>query len=212
MVKKIAVSAQGLDAFLDSRSARIVDSDDRAAGLDGQVDDFGDFLSVHKSERAALHGKVLRVHRDFLSVDFSKAGDYAVVGNVFSFHAEAGTVVPDSGINFFERVFVAKGVDALNRVKLSFCVLFFKIVFHSEPLKKYGCSRELCERECCRLCANHAISAFRPFVIGVILYYDKFCKNVNRTFLSILFAILLKKKSIYIKISSTNFSIFLGEL
>ena len=77
-----------------------------------------------------MNRKVLGVNGHLAAVDFAEACDYAVVWNVFLFHAKTGAVVPDSRINFLECVFVAKGVDALNRVKLSFCVLFFNIVFH----------------------------------------------------------------------------------
>ncbi len=96
MVEKVAVAAQGFDSFLNSRSARIVDSDYRAAGLYGQVDYLRDFLSVHKAKRAALNREVLGVDRDFFSVDFSKAGDDSVVWNVLFVHAKTGTIVADS--------------------------------------------------------------------------------------------------------------------
>ena len=59
----VAVGAERDDALLDPRAAGVVDPDDRAADLGGQVHDLAHLLGHHLAERAAEHGEVLARRR-----------------------------------------------------------------------------------------------------------------------------------------------------
>ena len=74
----LAVQAERDDALLDARAGALVDADDRAAGLDGEVHHLGDLLAVDLAERAAEDREVLGEHADLAAVDGAVAGDHAV--------------------------------------------------------------------------------------------------------------------------------------
>jgi hypothetical protein len=50
--------------FLNAGTAALVDADQRAPGLDGEVDDLDDLLAVHLAQRAAEDGDVLAEDAD----------------------------------------------------------------------------------------------------------------------------------------------------
>ena len=54
-----AVARKRVDAFLDAGSARIVDEDERAAGVQRQLHHVGDLVAVELARRAAQDGEVL---------------------------------------------------------------------------------------------------------------------------------------------------------
>ncbi len=60
----LAVGAERGDAFLDAGAAGVVDADDGAAGLQGEVHDLGDLLAVDLAQGAAEDGEVLGEHGD----------------------------------------------------------------------------------------------------------------------------------------------------
>ena len=74
----LRVAAQRRDAFLDPRSAGIVEADDRRADLHRQVHDLADLLGVRLRERAAEDREVLAEDEDQPPVDGPVAGDDAI--------------------------------------------------------------------------------------------------------------------------------------
>ena len=74
----LAVEAERDHALLDPRAGALVDADDRAAGLDGEVHHLADLLAVDLAERAAEDGEVLGEHAHLPAVDGAVAGDHAV--------------------------------------------------------------------------------------------------------------------------------------
>ncbi len=74
----LAVQPERDDALLDARAGALVDADDRAAGLDGEVHDLGDLLAVDLAEGAAEDREVLGEDADLAAVDGAVAGDHAV--------------------------------------------------------------------------------------------------------------------------------------
>ena len=52
-VEDLAVERQRHDALLDAGAGAVVDADERAAGLDGQVHDLDDLLAVYLAEAAS---------------------------------------------------------------------------------------------------------------------------------------------------------------
>ena len=128
MVKKLPISAERVDSFLNPSPAGIVYADDRAPGFYGLAYQLGDFLSVNLAQASSLNGEVLGVDCDFPAVNLAKSSDYAVIRNLLVRHAECRALVAGIGIYLVETVLVAEGGDALYGVKLALSVLFFKIV------------------------------------------------------------------------------------
>ena len=84
----VAVGAERDDALLDPRAARVVDADDRAADLGGQVHDLAHLLGHDLAERAAEDREVLAEDADRAAVDRAVAGDDGVAPGPVLLHVE----------------------------------------------------------------------------------------------------------------------------
>src|SRR5699024_10927792 len=63
-------------------ATRVVDADDRAPDLDGEIHDGADLLTEALPHRAAEHRVVVRVHDHGATVDRAPAGHHAVTERV----------------------------------------------------------------------------------------------------------------------------------
>ena len=108
-----SVTGQRVDAFLNARAARIVDTDERNAHIEGIIHDLGDLAGVHEAQRTAGHGEVLCKYGDRLTADHTRTDDYAVSGKRFVLHPEITAVMLHENIVFMERVLVQQGDDTL---------------------------------------------------------------------------------------------------
>jgi hypothetical protein len=77
-VEDFGVQAERDDALLDARACALIDADQRATGLDGQIHYLADLLAVDLAEAAAEDGGVLAEDADLAAVDGAVAGDDAV--------------------------------------------------------------------------------------------------------------------------------------
>ena len=90
----LAVQAERDHALLDAGAGALVDADDRAAGLDGEVHHLGDLLAVDLAERAAEDREVLGEHAHLAAVDGAVAGDHAVAVGPVLLQPERRRAVP----------------------------------------------------------------------------------------------------------------------
>src|SRR6185437_1705512 len=95
----VRVAGQRHDALLDTRAARIIETDYRAPGLHRQVHHLADLLGKRAREAAAEAGKVLRKDADLSPLDGAVAGDYAVARHAPLVHPE---VVATMGLELIE--------------------------------------------------------------------------------------------------------------
>ena len=109
----LAVEAERDHALLDARAAGVVDADDRAADLHGQVHHLDDLLAEDLAERAAEDREVLREHADLAAVDGAVAGDHAVAVRAVLLQAEVGRPVPGQLVQLDERARVEQHLDPL---------------------------------------------------------------------------------------------------
>ena len=119
----LAVEAQRDDALLDARAAGVVDADDRAADLHGEVHHLDDLLAEDLAERAAEDREVLREDADLAAVDRAVAGDDSVAVRAVVLLAEVGRPVPGQLVELHKRVRVEQQVDAFARGLLAAGVL-----------------------------------------------------------------------------------------
>ncbi len=98
---------------MDARAGAVVDADQRAAGLEGQLLHLDDLLAVHLAEAAAEHRRVLAEDADVAAVDGAVAGDHAVAERAVLCQAEVGAAVPGQRVEFDEGVLVEQRQDAL---------------------------------------------------------------------------------------------------
>ena len=109
----LAVQAERDDALLDAGAGALVDADDRAAGLDGEVHHLGDLLAVDLAERAAEDREVLGEHADLAAVDRAVAGDHAVAVGAVLLQAERRRAVPGQLVELDEGALVEELLDPL---------------------------------------------------------------------------------------------------
>ncbi len=109
----IGVAAQRYHAFLDARSAGVVQTDDGGAVLHGDIHDFTDFLCMSLAEAAAEHGEVLREYIHQASVNCAPPGDHAIAEILLLIQTEIGCTVGDKSVYFPERAFVYQEVYPL---------------------------------------------------------------------------------------------------
>ena len=113
VVEDVAVQAERDDTLLDARARAVVDADERAAGLDGQLLDLDDLLAVHLAKAAAEHGGVLAEDADVAAVDGAVAGDHAVAQRAVLGQPEVHAAVLGQRVELDERVLVEQRQDAL---------------------------------------------------------------------------------------------------
>ena len=111
----LAVEPERDDALLDAGAGALVDADDRAAGLDGEVHDLGDLLAVDLAQRAAEDGEVLGEHAHLAALDGAVAGDHAVAVGAVLLQPERHRPVPGQLVELHERALVEEQRDPLAR-------------------------------------------------------------------------------------------------
>jgi len=119
----VAVGAQRDDALLDPRAAGVVDADDRAADLRGQVHDLAHLLGHDLAERAAEDGEVLAEDAHAASVDRAVPGDDGVAPRPVLLHVELMRAVAHEGVELLEGPGVQELLDPLARRVLAARVL-----------------------------------------------------------------------------------------
>ena len=112
-VEDVAVAGEGVNAFLDTRTAGVLEGDDGDADLDGVAHDAGDLARLHLAEAAGLDAEVLAESGDLFVAEVAGTGDDAVGGQFLAFHAEVNGVVLGVHPDFLEGACVKERVDAL---------------------------------------------------------------------------------------------------
>src|SRR4051812_25904271 len=109
----LAVQAERDDALLDARAGALVDADDGAAGLDGEVHHLADLLAVHLAEGAAEDREVLAEDAHLTTVDGAVAGDHAFAVAAALLEPDRRRAVSRQLVEFDEGAFVDQQRDAL---------------------------------------------------------------------------------------------------
>ena len=100
-------------AVLDARAGALVEADQRAAGLAGQLLQLGHLLAVDLAEGAAEDGAVLGEHADLAAVDGAPAADDAVRDRAAPVHPEGVGAVAGQLVDLDEAALVEQDVQAL---------------------------------------------------------------------------------------------------
>lgn len=113
VVERLGDVVQGHGAVLDAGAGAFVQTDDRAAGLDGELLQLHHLLSVHLAEGAAEDRAVLREDAHLAAVDGAPAGDDAVGGRALGVHAEVAGAVTGQCVGLDEGALVEEVGDAI---------------------------------------------------------------------------------------------------
>src|ERR1039458_1560380 len=133
-VEYAPIARQAVDAFLHARTARVVDEDERRAGLERVAHHLGDLFAMDFAGRAATYGKVLAGQVDEAAIHRGGAGDNTIGRQFLVRHAEQCGVMPRKQADFLEAGAVDQPVDAFAGSKFAGLVLlldaFLTAAFH----------------------------------------------------------------------------------
>ena len=119
----VGVAAEGRDALLNPRAARVVQTHDGCAVLHGEIHHLADLFRVRLRQRAAEDGEVLREHVDEPPFHAAPTGHHAVAEDLLIGEPEIGGAVGDEAIELDERTGIEQHVEALARRHLPFLML-----------------------------------------------------------------------------------------
>ena len=122
-LEDVGKTGEGVDTFLDARTARVVETDAGGTHLHGQILHFADFLGHGLGERTTVDGEILSIEIDQAAVDGGTAAHHAVAVELFLLHAEVVATVKFEHVEFFETSFVDEQGDALASGGFAFGVL-----------------------------------------------------------------------------------------
>ena len=115
----LRVAGERNDALLDPGAARVVQSDDGGAVLEGEVLDLDDLLGVALREGAPEDRRILGVDEDEAAEDGSVTGDDAVTEDPAAVGPEVRRAMRHEAVEFDEGVVVEEEPEALPRRELA---------------------------------------------------------------------------------------------
>ena len=119
VVEDLAIACQGIDSFLDTGTAGIVDADNRAAALDGHFNCICDLETVLLAQCTADDGKIFWVNNYFLAADGSVSGDHTVIRELAFFNIEGIFKIGNVGSDLPEGIFIKKHTDSFQGMKFA---------------------------------------------------------------------------------------------
>ena len=102
----LPVQGQGHHPLLDARTAALVYPDQRASGLQREIDDLDDLLAVDLAQRPAEDRHVLAEDADGAAMDGPGSGDHTVPVGAAGIHPEVFGTVPGEFVQFRETALV----------------------------------------------------------------------------------------------------------
>ena len=109
----LAIEAERDHTFLDASAASLVETDQRAAGLERKVDDLDDLLAIDLAQAAPEYRHVLAEHTHRPALDRAEPGDNPVSVGSPLLHPERCRTMPGELVQLGERVRVEEQLDAL---------------------------------------------------------------------------------------------------
>ena len=122
-LEHLGITAKSSNAFLNTCTTRIVQTDHGSTDLHGLVHHLANFLCMRLGQRAPQNREILTEHEHQTAVDHAVASDHAVAGDLVAFHTEVSATVLNKHVPLFESAFVEQNFDALTRGELAFAVL-----------------------------------------------------------------------------------------
>ena len=128
-LENFPVAGQGVDAFLDARTAGIVEADAGGAVAEGHILHLADFLAHGLGQGTAAHGEILGKNVYQAPVDGAAAGYHAVTVRMALVHPEIGASVLYKHVKFLKAAFVQQQGQAFAGRHFPFGVLGFDAFF-----------------------------------------------------------------------------------
>ena len=129
------VTGQGVDAFLDAGTARIIEADAGSPVAKGHVLHLADLLAHRLGQGPAGDGEILGKDVDQAASDGAAAGDYPVSVRMGFFHSKVGAAVLDKHVVLFKTTRVQQEFQALTGGFLALGVLGLDALFSSSQAR-----------------------------------------------------------------------------
>ena len=128
-LEDFSVAGQGVNAFLDTGTAGIVQADAGGAVTQGHVLDLADFLAHGLGQGTARNREILGKYVYQAAADGTATGNHAVSVGMGLLHPEVGAAVPDKHVVLLEAAGIQQEFQALSRRLFAFCMLGFDALF-----------------------------------------------------------------------------------
>ena len=148
--KDLRVATERCDAFLDPRTAGIVQSNDRRTDLHGKVEDLADLFGVGLGKRTTEHREVLAEDEYEPAIDGAVASHHAIAEDMVFGETEFRRAMGHEGIELNERTWIEQQVEPLAGGQLAPRVLALD-ANRSPAEQGFGA---------------HLVEAAKPFFIG----------------------------------------------
>ena len=122
-LENFSETRQRIHAFLNPRTAGIVDPDNRRAHFHRHVLHFADFFGVGLRQRPTKHGEILTIHEHQAAIDGALTRNYAIARDFFAGHIEIDAAMLDEHVIFLETIGVEQHLQPLARGEFTFFVL-----------------------------------------------------------------------------------------
>ena len=132
--ENLAVAGEGIDSFLNTSSAGIVQAYARCTDFQSQFIYVNDFSCMHFTKGAAFNGEVLSECKYKSSINSAVACYYTFTREIFLFLAEVVAAGFYKGINFYESAFIKQKSKSFTSSQFAFCMLFFNTFFATHSL------------------------------------------------------------------------------
>ena len=130
-LENLRVSSQGVATFLNTGTARIVQTDDGSTDVHSLIHDLADLLSVGTGEGTTQHGEVLSEEENQTAVDGSVTSDNTITRVVLLLHTEMGAAVSLQLIVFAEGTLIDEQLNSFASAQLASLVLRFNTLLTS---------------------------------------------------------------------------------
>ena len=165
-LENLGISGQGIAAFLDTGSARVVKTDDGGTDLHGLIHYLANLQGHGLAQRTAEDGEILCEHIDDAASNGTVACDYTVAKERLLLHVEVGAAVGDEHVELFERAFVKEEGDTLAGGQFALLVLLVDAFL---PAADFGLA-SLVEKFLYFFFKSHSVLFFKGYWLLVIGY------------------------------------------
>ena len=120
VVEHLAVAGKRIDTFLDTRTARVLESNHRHPDFRRILHGTDDLLCVHLAERPGQYREILAEGGNLLAANVTGAGDHTVGRQIAAFHAEILGAVTGIQAGFLEGILIEERHQAFTGGKRAF--------------------------------------------------------------------------------------------
>ena len=137
-LENLCITSQGASTFLDTRTTRVVQTDDRGTQFHGLVHHVANLQCHSLAQRSADDGSVLCEDEYQTTINSTRTYCHTIAKEDFFLHAEVVATVGKEHVYFLKRTLVEEHINTLAGGITALCVMFFDCCFAAACLCFYA--------------------------------------------------------------------------